>query len=148
MFDQLSSECDIDEYIDFNTEVVTFLPAIDPLMVYWRQETRNNVIAEVMETSDAAADEANQSKGKPEILTDEYENRKIIVAKALKKLDEVKNKLKMWSKRSSEIKNKKMLEVSLDLEIINMITRSLNIIFVDKKYDVIILPYCIFDFTC
>ena len=32
--------------------------------------------------------------------------------------------------------------------IINRITRSLNIIFVDIKYHVIILPYCIFDFTC
>ena len=32
--------------------------------------------------------------------------------------------------------------------IINKITRSLNIIFVDKKYDVIILSYYIFNFTC
>ena len=43
-----------------------------------------------METSDAAAEEANQSKEEPKILTDEDENRKK-AAEALKKLDEVKN---------------------------------------------------------
>ena len=33
MFDQLSSETDIDKYIDFDIEVVTSLLVIDPLMV-------------------------------------------------------------------------------------------------------------------
>ena len=42
-----------------------------------------------METSDAAAKEANQSEEKPEIVTDENENRKV-AAEALKKLDKVK----------------------------------------------------------
>ena len=46
-------------------------------------------IAEVMETSDAAANKANQSEEEPEIVTDEDKNRKITVAEALKKLDEV-----------------------------------------------------------
>ena len=46
-------------------------------------------IAEVMETSDAAANKANQSEEEPEILKDEDKNRKITVAEALKKLDEV-----------------------------------------------------------
>ena len=41
LFDQLSSQTDIDEYIQFDIEVVTSLPAIDPLMVDWRQETRS-----------------------------------------------------------------------------------------------------------
>ena len=41
--DQLSSETAIDEYIDFDIEVVTSLQAIGPLMVEWRQETRNKV---------------------------------------------------------------------------------------------------------
>ena len=36
------------------------------------------------------AKEANQSKDEPEIVTGVDENRKIIAAKALKKLDEVK----------------------------------------------------------
>ena len=40
LFDQLSSETDIDKYIDFDMEVVTSLPAIDPLMVDWRQEIK------------------------------------------------------------------------------------------------------------
>ena len=62
LFDQLSSETDIDEYIDFDIEVVTSLPAIDPVMVDWRQETHNKSIAEVMETGDAAAKEVNQSE--------------------------------------------------------------------------------------
>ena len=42
----------------------------------WGQKIRNKSIAEVMETSDAA-EEANQSKEEPEIVTDEDENRKI-----------------------------------------------------------------------
>ena len=86
-FDQLSSETDIDEYIDYDIEVVTSLQAIDPLMVDWRQETCNKSIAEVMETSDTGAEEeANQSEEEPKIVTDEYKNRKITVAEALKKL--------------------------------------------------------------
>ena len=44
-----------------------------------------------METSDAAAKEANQSEEEPEIVTDEDKNKKITAAEALKKLDEVKN---------------------------------------------------------
>ena len=44
-----------------------------------------------METSDAAAEEAKQSEKEPEIVTEEDENRKIIVAEALKKFDELKN---------------------------------------------------------
>ena len=44
-----------------------------------------------MKTSDAAVEEADQSEEKPEIVTDEDENRKIIEAETLKKLDEVKN---------------------------------------------------------
>ena len=48
-------------------------------------------IAEVMETSAAAAKEANQSKEKPEIVTDEDENRKITAAEPLTKLDKVKD---------------------------------------------------------
>ena len=55
LFHQLSSETDIDEYIDFDIEIVASLPAIDPLMVDWRQEAVNKSIAEVMETSNAAA---------------------------------------------------------------------------------------------
>ena len=90
MFDQLSSEIDIDKYNDFDIEVVTSLPAIDLLMVDWRQETRNKSIAKVMETSDAPAEEANQSEEEPKVLTDEGENRKK-ATEALKKLDEVKN---------------------------------------------------------
>ena len=65
LFDQLSSETDIDEYIDFDIKVVTYLPASDLLIVDWRQETRNKSILEVMETSDAAAKEANQSEEEP-----------------------------------------------------------------------------------
>ena len=77
LFNELSSETDIDEYIDFDIEVVTSLPAIDPSMVKWRQEARNKSITEVIETSDAAAEEANQSEEDPEIVTDEDENIEI-----------------------------------------------------------------------
>ena len=51
------------------------MPAIVPLAVDWRQETRNKSITEVTE---------------PEIIEDQHENRKITAAEALKKLDEVK----------------------------------------------------------
>ena len=44
-----------------------------------------------METSDAAAKEANQSEEEPEIVTDENKNKKITAAEALWKLDEVEN---------------------------------------------------------
>ena len=49
----------------------------------WRKEIRNKRIAEVMETIDAAAEEAKQSKEEPEIVTDEGENRKITASEAL-----------------------------------------------------------------
>ena len=75
LFDQLSSETEIDDNIDFDIEAATSLPAIVPLTVDWRQETRNKSITEVME---------------PEIIEDQHENRKITAAEALKKLDEVK----------------------------------------------------------
>ena len=49
----------------------------------WRQEICNKSIAEVMETHDAAAEEANQSGKWPETVTDEDEDRKITAAEAL-----------------------------------------------------------------
>ena len=78
--DHFSSETDIDEYISFDTKIVTSLPATDPLMADWRQETRNKSITEVTETSDASAEEANQSEEELEIKIDEDENRKITTA--------------------------------------------------------------------
>ena len=60
-------------------------------MADWRQETRNKSITEFMETSDAAAKEANQSKGEQEITTDDDKKRRITAAEVLKKLDEVKH---------------------------------------------------------
>ena len=91
LFDHLFPKTDIEEYIDFGIEVVISLPAIDLLTVEWRQKTRNESIAEVIETSNAAAKEANQSKEELEIVTDEDSNSKITASEALKKLDEVKN---------------------------------------------------------
>ena len=48
-------------------------------------------IAEVTETSNAAAEEGKQSEEEPEIVTEEDENRKITAAEALKKLDKLKS---------------------------------------------------------
>ena len=48
-------------------------------------------IAEVMKTSDAAAEEAKQSEEEPEIVTEEDENRKITAGEALKELDKLNN---------------------------------------------------------
>ena len=75
LFDHLFSKTVIDECINFDTDVVVSLLAIDPLMIDWGQETHNKSIAEVIEMSNAAAKEANQSKEGPEIVTDEDENR-------------------------------------------------------------------------
>ena len=60
-------------------------------MADWRQETRNKSITEFMETSDAAAKEANQSEDEQEITTDDDKKRRITAAEVLKKLDEVKH---------------------------------------------------------
>ena len=91
LFDQLSCETDIYKYINFDIEVVASLQAISQLMVDLRQETCNKSIAEVMETSDADALEANQSKEELEIVIDENESRKITAVGTLKKLVKVKN---------------------------------------------------------
>ena len=69
LYDQLSSATDINEYIDFDIEAVTSFLAIDPLMVEGRKET----IAEDIEMSDAAVEEANQSEKEPKIVPDEAE---------------------------------------------------------------------------
>ena len=49
LFDDFFSKTDIDEYIDFDIELVIYLPAIGPLKVEWGQETRNESITEVIE---------------------------------------------------------------------------------------------------
>ena len=73
----------MDEYIDFDIEVVTSLSAIDPRIVEQKQETSNKNVAEVVETSNAVVEEANQSEQQPEIVTDEDGNRNITAAEAL-----------------------------------------------------------------
>ena len=59
LFGHHFSKTDIDEYIDLDIEVVISLPTINRLIVEWGQETRNKSIAEVTETSNSAAEEAN-----------------------------------------------------------------------------------------
>ena len=66
LFDHLSCKTGINEYIDFGTEFVISLLAIDPLQE-WGQETHNKSITEVIETSNAAAKKANQPKEEPQI---------------------------------------------------------------------------------
>ena len=83
LFDQLFSETVMDEYIDFDIEVVTSLSAIDPRIVEQKQETSNKNVAEVIETSNVVVEEANQSEQQPEIVTDEDGNRNITAAEAL-----------------------------------------------------------------
>ena len=73
LYHQLSSATDIYEYIDFDIEAVTSFLAIDPLMVEGRKETRKKTIAEDIEMSGAAVEEANQSEKVPKIVPDEAE---------------------------------------------------------------------------
>ena len=49
LFDDLFSKTDIDEYIDFDIELIISLPAIGPLKIEWGQETVNKSIREVIE---------------------------------------------------------------------------------------------------
>ena len=49
LFDDFFSKTDIDEYIDFDIELVIYLPVIGPLKVEWGQETRNKSFTEVIE---------------------------------------------------------------------------------------------------
>ena len=83
LFDQLSSETVMDGYINFEIEVITSLSAINPLIVKWRQETSTKNISEVIETSNAAVEEVNQSEEELEIVPDGDENRKITAVEAL-----------------------------------------------------------------
>ena len=85
-FFQLFQFFDSDKYINVDTDVVTSLTAIDPLMVDWTQGTCGRSFAEVMKTSGAAAEKTNQPEDEPEIA-DEDENRKITAAETLKKFE-------------------------------------------------------------
>ena len=67
----------------FDIEIVKSLSETDPLIVEWRQETSNKNIGEVIETSNAAVEKANQPKEEPDIVTDGDENRKITAVEAL-----------------------------------------------------------------
>ena len=49
LFNHRYSKTDIDEYIDFDIEVVISLPEIGPLKIEWGQDTCNKSIAEVIE---------------------------------------------------------------------------------------------------
>ena len=51
LFEQISAENTIDEYIDFDADVVTSLPAIDQLMVDWRKVSLEKSITKVVHNS-------------------------------------------------------------------------------------------------
>ena len=51
LFEQISAKITIDEYIDWDAEIVTPEPADDPLMVDWRKVSLNNFIAKVVHNS-------------------------------------------------------------------------------------------------
>ena len=99
-------------------------------MVEWWQETRNKSIAEVIETSNAAAEETNDSEEEPEIVTDEDEHRKITTSEVLKKLDEVKNVIEVNGSDhlnmifNEVIENLEVLEGSVNLKIYFFIFKS------------------------
>ena len=54
-FEQISDETTIDEYIDFDFEIVTSEAAINTQNVDWRQESRERTIAEVIHLEDVAS---------------------------------------------------------------------------------------------
>ena len=77
MFAQISDETTIDEYIDFDFEIVTSEPAVNTQNVDWRQESRERSIAEVIHLEDLES-------GDEGTIT-------VTVPKALDSLDGVKN---------------------------------------------------------
>ena len=76
-----------------------------------------------METSDAAAKEANQSEEEPEIVTDEDKNKKITAAEALKKLDEVKNLIEVNGSDHLNMIFNELIEKLGDVKLKNQNTR-------------------------
>ena len=76
-----------------------------------------------METSDAAAKEANQSEEEPEIVTDEDKNKKITAAEALKKLDEVKNLIEVNGSDHLNMIFNELIEKLEDVKLKNQNTR-------------------------
>ena len=55
MFDEISDETTIDEYIDFHFETVMSELAVNTQNVEWRQEYRERTIAEVIHVEDVAS---------------------------------------------------------------------------------------------
>ena len=51
LFEQISAENTIDKYIDFDADVFTSLPAIDQLMVDWRNVSLEKSITKVVHNS-------------------------------------------------------------------------------------------------
>ena len=76
-----------------------------------------------METSDAAAKEANQSEEEPDIVTDEDKNKKITAAEALKKLDEVKNLIEVNGSDHLNMIFNELIEKLEDVKLKNQNTR-------------------------
>ena len=76
-----------------------------------------------METSDAAAKEANQSEEEPDIVTDEDKNKKITAAEALKKLDEVKNLIEVNGSDHLNMIFNELIEKLEDVKFKNQNTR-------------------------
>ena len=76
-----------------------------------------------METSDAAAKEANQSEEEPEIVTNEDKNKKITAAEALKKLDEVKNLIEVNGSDHLNMIFNELIEKLEDVKLKNQNTR-------------------------
>ena len=77
LFAQISDETTIDEYIDFDFEIVTSEPAVNTQNVDWRQESRERSIAEVIHLEDLES-------GDEGTIT-------LTVSEALESLDGVKN---------------------------------------------------------
>ena len=82
LFAQISSETTIDEYINFDAETVTSVPAVDPTHVDWRQECHEKSITEVLQSADTVL--INDSDD--EIADDEQDVRKVTASEALDKL--------------------------------------------------------------
>ena len=91
MFKQLSSEATLEEYIDFDADIIASEPDIDPLNVDWRQDSREKSIRDVVNAH--REDEANRESDDETETADlptEIDTASLTASEAIRRLDEVK----------------------------------------------------------
>ena len=91
LFKQLLSEATLDEYIDFDVDIITSEPDIDQLNVDWKQDSLEKSIRDVVNAH--REDEANSESDDETETADlqiEIDTASLTASEAIRRLDEVK----------------------------------------------------------